>query len=479
MKATPRRPRPAVLVVGLGASAEAVSRRLVRDGHEVVVVEDAPGPETRRRAARLEDVEVVEKPAPRALAACVGRAELVVPSPGVPPRHPVFALASSMGVPVVGEIELASRWTSCPILAVTGTNGKTTVTGLITAMACADGRRAVAAGNIGLPLAEAVGWDPELLVVEVSSFQLALTETFHPYVSAWLNVAEDHLDWHQDFAGYVAAKSRIWANQGQGDHAVINMDDATVMAAAKGTGVRGSRSAGAAPIGDAGGLPDGVAMETFGIDADAAWTERGGRLVDPQGSVIVEVEALPRSFPHDLANALAASAVATSAGVGLEAVRTVLGGESGAAGATRLPHRVALVGDAGGVRWFDDSKATNPHAVLAALRGFDSVVLIAGGRNKGLSLAPLAAGVDRVRAVVAIGEAAPQVAQVFAGIRPVRTAETMAQAVLTASELARPGDAVLLSPGCASFDWYRSYAERGDDFAAAVRGLLGEDCNAN
>lgn len=468
MKARSRHEKPLVVVIGLGSSAEALCRRLAGEGHEVAVVEDAPGPQSRRRAEHLGDVEVVERPSADTLAALVGRAELVVPSPGVPPRHRAFALAASLGIPVMGEVELASRWATCPMVAVTGTNGKTTVTGLVTAMACADGRRAVAAGNIGLPLAEAVGWDPELLVVEVSSFQLALTETFHPLVSAWLNLAEDHLDWHRDLAGYVAAKARVWANQGEGDHAVVNADDATVIAAA-----RGSLPTGAGSDGAGGGpVPSGVVLETFGLEGDAAWTVRDGRLVDPQGALIVEIDALARSFPHDVANALAAAAVAVSAGVDLEAVRTVLAGESGQAGASRLPHRVALVGDAGGVRWFDDSKATNPHAVLAALRGFDSVVLIAGGRNKGLSLDPLAGGADRVRAVVAIGEAAPQIERVFSGLRPVRRAPTMAEAVLAAAELAQPGDAVLLSPGCASFDRYRSYAERGDDFAGAVRRLL-------
>jgi UDP-N-acetylmuramoylalanine--D-glutamate ligase len=167
-----------------------------------------------------------------------------------------------------------------------------------------------------------------------------------------------------------------------------------------------------------------------------------------------------------VANALAASAAALAAGASTDGVRAALTAFGG------LPHRLTLVGYGGGVRWYDDSKATNPHAAVAAVRGFESVVLIAGGRNKGLDLSALAQVADRVRAVVAIGEAAPEVAGAFAGVRPVATATTMAEAVTAAAAAARPGDAVLLSPGCASFDWYRSYAERGDDFARAVHALL-------
>jgi UDP-N-acetylmuramoylalanine--D-glutamate ligase len=179
------------------------------------------------------------------------------------------------------------------------------------------------------------------------------------------------------------------------------------------------------------------------------------------------VEELPRSLPHDVSNALAASASALESGASLDGVRAALREFQG------LPHRVTLVGEAGGVRYYDDSKATVPHAVLAALRGFESVVLIAGGRNKGIDLSPLASEVDRVRAVVAIGEAAPEVERVFEGKRPVTVAASMDDAVAAAASAARPGDAVVLSPGCASFDWYRNYGERGDDFARAVGALAG------
>jgi UDP-N-acetylmuramoylalanine--D-glutamate ligase len=362
----------------------------------------------------------------------------------------VFALARSHRVPVVGEVELASRWTDRPIVAVTGTNGKTTVTGLVTEMLVASDRTAVAAGNIGVPLVDAVAGPADVLVVEVSSFQLELTDEFHPVVAVWLNLAPDHLDWHPDLESYGRAKARIWARQAAEDTAVVNADDAGVM-----------KWAATAP----------GHVETFGL-GDADFHVEGDALRTPAGDEIVPLASLRRSLPHDVANALAASAAALAAGARLDGVRDALTRWEG------FPHRVALVGDAGGVRWYDDSKATNPHATLAALRAFDSVVLVAGGRNKGLDLSVLAAAADRVRAVVAIGEASADVEAAFGGVRPVTAAASMREAVQIAAAVARPGDSVLLSPGCASFDWYRSYAERGDDFRGAVAELLEEEARA-
>ena len=205
-------------------------------------------------------------------------------------------------------------------------------------------------------------------------------------------------------------------------------------------------------------------MVTFGATS-GDYSVVDGVLRAPAGDLL-PVASLPRSLPHDVANALAASAAALAAGATVEGVRAALASFGG------LPHRLTLVAESGGVRWFDDSKATNPHAALAAVSGFESVVLVAGGRNKGLDLSLLAGAADRVRAVVAIGEATAEVGDAFAGVRPVRVAQSMDGAVRLAAAEAVPGDAVLLSPGCASFDWYESYAARGDDFARAVRELL-------
>ncbi len=214
----------------------------------------------------------------------------------------------------------------------------------------------------------------------------------------------------------------------------------------------------------AAGLPR---VETFGLgpapaDGGAHWTVADGTLRDPAGEAVVVTAELHRSLPHDLANAQAAAALARAAGA------TPAGTAEGLRAFRHLPHRVQLLGEADGVRWYDDSKATAPHATLAALSGFASAVLIAGGRNKGLDLSALAAGAEHVRSVVAMGEAADEVAAAFAGLRPVVTVATMDEAVAAAAAAARPGDAVLLSPACASFDQYRGYAERGDDFARAA-----------
>jgi len=450
--------RGRALVVGLGISGAAAVRALRERGYDVVGVDDVPSDAVQARRTELArlGVDVVTKPDASTLAALVHDVDLVVPSPGVPPRHPVFAIARDRGVSVLGEVELASRWADKPIVAITGTNGKTTVTGLVTEMLVASGVAAVAAGNIGVPLVEAAAGPAEVLVVEVSSFQLELTEHFHPGVAVWLNLAPDHLDWHPDIEAYGRAKARIWARQESDDTAVVNADDADVM-----------RWAATAP-----GRVVTFALDDGRANTQADYRVDGGVLRTRDGSEIVDVASLPRSLPHDLANALAASAAAFAAGADLDGVRAALQGWEG------FPHRVALVGDAGGVQWYDDSKATNPHAALAALRGFGSVVLIAGGRNKDLDLSVLGEAADRVRAVVAIGEAAPDVEKAFAGLRPVTVASSMDDAVRVAAAYAEPGDAVLLSPGCASFDWYTSYGERGDDFQRAVNDLLGEEARA-
>ena len=431
-----------LLVVGLGVTGEAVVRALVARGHDVVVVEDRPTEQKQRVAAEL-GVDLVAAPDAAALDGLVAAAEAVLPSPGVADAHPVFAAARSAGVPVRSEFDLAAAWDDRPLVAITGTNGKTTVTTLVTEMLEHSGRRAVAAGNTDVPLVSAID-DPatDVFVVEASSFRLGHTERFAPAVATWLNFAPDHLDVHASLAVYEAAKARIWADQGPDDLAVANADD-PVVAAHRGPARR----------------------VTFTTRGDAGYHVADGALVTGDGTELVAVDALWRAFPHDVANALAASATALGAGATLDGVRATLTGFAG------MHHRVELVGEQGGVRFYDDSKATVPHAVAAALAAFDSVVLIAGGRNKGIDLSPLAADVDRVRAVVAIGDAASDVEAAFAGRRPVETATSMDDAVRRAAALARPGDAVLLSPGCASFDWYSSYGERGDDFARAVRAL--------
>ena len=431
-----------LLVVGLGVTGEAVVRALVARGLDVVVIEDRPTDQKRDLVAAL-GVDLVASPDEAMVDRLVARAEAVLPSPGVPDAHPVFAAAHARSVPVRSEFDLAAAWDDRPLVAITGTNGKTTVTVLVTDMLKRSGLRAVAAGNTEVPLVAAIeDAAVDLFVVEASSFRLGHTERFTPAVATWLNFAPDHLDVHASLAGYEAAKARIWADQGTDDLAVANADDAVVA-----------------------GHHGPARRVTFSTREAVGYHLAGDALVTEDGTVLVTLGALWRAFPHDVANALAASATALGAGATVEGVRSTLTGFEG------MHHRVELVAEQGGVRFFDDSKATVPHAVAAALAAFDSVVLIAGGRNKALDLSPLAADVGRVRAVVAIGDAAAEVEAAFAGRRPVETATSMDEAVARAAAIAEPGDVVLLSPGCASFDWYSSYDERGDDFARAVRSL--------
>lgn len=443
-----------VLVVGFARTGAAVARVLVARGNPVTAVDDRPSAACREEAVAL-GVDLVVAPDRDRLAALAADAALVVVSPGVPPTHPVFSVAARSRV--VSEIELAARLGGPPLVAVTGTNGKTTVTSLVAAMLVRSGIAARAAGNIGYPLVEAIGdTSLEAIVAEVSSFQLALTTTFKPAVGTWLNLAEDHLDWHADLDDYASAKERIWACQDGGDVAVANAEDPVVWERARRVSGR---------------------LVSFGCDT-GSYHVRNGAIVGPDEETWASLEDLPRRLPHDVANAVAAVATAASAGATAEGVRDALREQPS------LAHRVEHVGRVEGVDYFDDSKATTPSAVVAALAGFSSAVLIAGGHNKGLDLGAIAAaergrsaGVagsgsgPGLRAVVAIGDAADDVVRAFADGWPVVRALSMDEAVGEAARLARFGDAVLLSPGCASFDWYGSYEERGDDFVRAVDAL--------
>ena len=435
------------LVAGLGVAGEAVARCLIDHGVDVVVVDDAIDDRVRQRAARL-GVALVGSPGSDGLDALVDTVDVVFPSPGLPEDHPITMAARARGVRVLGEFDLARMLDTRPIVAITGTDGKTTVTTLVTRMLEASGIRAVACGNTETPLVAAIA-DPawEVLVVEASSFRLASTERFEPTVAVWLNFAPDHLDAHVSLASYEAAKARIWRDMDAGSGlAVANIADPVVM----------------------GNVDRRLRTVTFGgegTNADA--TVRDGALIMPDGSALLDVAEMPRSFPHDIDNALAAAVAAEAVGAHREGIRSVLRTFTG------LDHRIALVAERDGIRWYDDSKATTPHAALTAVSAFESVVLLAGGRNKGLDLSVLASAVPPIRAVVAIGEASAEVAEAFAGRCPVSVVDTdLDDAVHRARELAEVGDAVVLAPGCTSFDWFESYAQRGDEFARSVMRML-------
>jgi UDP-N-acetylmuramoylalanine--D-glutamate ligase len=436
-----------VLVLGLGVTGDAVVRHRTGAGDEVTVVEEAPGGDSyRERVATAEarGAKVVERPDRDRLINLVRDCDLLVPSPGVHERHPAIEAARRAGLPIRAEVDLAAELAAARgacVVAVTGTNGKTTVTTLVTSMLNASGVTARAAGNIGLALLDAVGSDigavaagADVIVAEVSSFQLAFTtDAFRPRVAVLLNVAPDHLDWHGSFDRYAAAKARVFANQRPDDVLVFNRDDEVASRLAE--DARSRR---------------------------VAFSTRDDEIANHIGSFSL-------TAPHDRANARAAAATAFEVGATSDGIARALNEYP------RLHHRVAQVGNAGGVQFYDDSKATNPHATLSAVRAFDRddarVVLIAGGRNKGLDLSVLNTLTPRLRAVVAIGEAAGDVEAAFTGGVPVTRADSMQAAVVAAARLAEPGDVVLLSPACASFDWYPSYAARGDDFAREVARL--------
>lgn len=425
------------VVIGYGITGKAVAEFLHRNGAVVRVYDDKfdqLGPH---------DPEVMISAVDGQLKSNVERADLVLVSPGVPRSHPVFEFAESP----ISELELAFRHTVTPMVAVTGTNGKTTVTTLITEMLTRSGLRAKAVGNIGTSIISMLDEDVDYFVVEASSFQLATISRFRPKVAVWTNFSPDHLDWHQGLDHYLASKARVFENQRPGDIAVVNEGDAVVSKV---------------------DLPSGVQRVGFGLgNFDFGLSDDGSALI-ANGVPYLRLSEMVRTLPHDLENALASSAAASSVGAGLDQIADVLRGFKG------LPHRVEFVAQVDGVSYYNDSKATTPASVMAAVAGFSSVVLIAGGRNKGLDLSPLAALAPRLRAVVAIGDSADDLVAVFSKAGRVRVvkASSMAEAVSSARELALADDVVLLSPGCTSFDWYGSYGERGDDFRRAVGSMM-------
>lgn len=438
------------LVVGLGKTGLSCAHYLRQRGVAVAVTDsraDPPGLAALRES--MPEVAVfVGGFDPEVFAA----AERLVVSPGVSVAEPLIRAAIARGVPVVGDVELFAEATRAPVCAITGSNGKSTVTTLVGLMARLAGRRVAVGGNLGEPVLDLLESNAELYVLELSSFQLETTSGLAPEVAVVLNVSPDHMDRYPDLAAYAAAKARVYE---RARLAVVNRDDPLVSA---------MLHPGARAIGFTLGAP---APGDFGLRHAGAstWICHGeARLMDA-----AEVAIAGR---HNLANALAALALASGCGIPLMVACDALRRFPG------LPHRSTLVAERQGVRWFDDSKGTNPGATLAALEGLlpegepGRVVLIAGGDGKGADFAPLRPAVERVaRAVVLIGRDAPLIEAALAGCAPLVRALDMEDAVRLAAELAQPGDCVLLSPACASFDMFKSYEHRGEVFAEAVRRL--------
>ena len=431
-----------VVVIGAGVAGSAAALVLLAEG-ATVRVSDSGRATPRAADLRAEGIEVLEGGhAPDHL----DGATMVVASPGVPPHAEILSWAHDRRLPVWGEMELGARLARVPYLAVTGTNGKTTTTGMLAACLRSAGLDAVACGNIGRPFPTAARESHDALVVEVSSFQLATQTSFHPRVSVLLNLAPDHLDWHGSFDAYAAEKARVFALQGAADVHVGNLDDEASAAI--------SRSA-----------PCEVRWFTIGEPApgqDGAGV-RDGRLV--AGWSGADLGALALDTPAMRADAAAAATAAHAFSVGDHAIAEAIGTFAPAS------HRGETVATVDGVRFVDNSKATNPHAAIAAVGDAEGVVLIAGGDAKGVDLTPLGWVAPRLAGVVAIGASAREVRTVFEGRVPVRDAGSIEEAARVAFRMASERGTVLLAPACASWDMFRDYAERGDRFAAAARAI--------
>lgn len=438
-----------VVVVGAARSGVAAAELLARRGARVTVSEarEAPAAARRLEAAGVALESGGHRPATFAAA------ELIVLSPGVSSRLPAVDAARRRGTPVISEVELAARWLRGPIVAVTGTKGKSTTTVLTGRMLAAGGRAALVGGNVGTALSSQVEKSaPDVIhVVEVSSFQLELTRTFHPWIAVFLNLAPDHLDRHASFDDYAAAKARIFANQTSSDAMVINADDPLVLQMARRGRARPVRFS----------LASAVAEGLVVADGAVAWRSAEGE------RPLVPLSAVKLPGRHLLSDVLAATAAGWVAGVPAAAMERAVRTFEG------LEHALEPAGRVRGVRFVNDSKATNVLAARAAIECFErGLVVIVGGRPKGGELAELRPALaGRARAVVAIGEARPHVRRSLGGALDVREAATMREAVRTAFELAAPRGTVLLAPACASLDMFRDYADRGRAFKKEVARL--------
>ncbi len=472
------------VVAGFGVSGFAAADNLTHLGASVTALDESTGDTERQEKAELLEVLGADvRLGAGATATLPDDVDLVVTSPGWRPSAPLLAQAAARGVPVWGEVELAWRLRhpehDTPWLCVSGTNGKTTTVQMLDAVLHAAGLRSVATGNVGLPLVEAV-MDPDpydVLAVELSSFQLHYTASMSAQAAAVLNVAEDHLDWYDSMSAYAADKGRIYERAQRA--CVYNVADAVTEQLVRDADV----VEGARAVGFTLGMPAvGMMGLVEDILVDRAFVEQRAT----SAAELCTVGDLASSAPHNVANALAAAALARAHGVSQAAVR------DGLRGFRPDGHRISEVATHRGVRWVDDSKATNPHAAQSSLQAYDPVVWVAGGLAKGARFDELVQTVrGRLRAAVLIGRDRDVVAQALSrhapdvpvvvvegsedgGARDGGT-DLMRRVVTAAAEVAVAGDTVLLAPGCASMDQFRSYAARGEAFTAAVRARIAED----
>jgi len=437
-----------VLVLGLARTGREVSRFLARQGADVCVSDYRAEGELRGEVEALSDLPIRfflggEE------AAWLDGVEIVIPSPGVAPGNPLLREAGGRGIKILSEIELAYRFLKAPLVAITGTNGKSTTTTLVGEIFKAQGIKAFVGGNIGAPLIGFVGGDWEWGAVEVSSFQLEWVEQFRPRIAVLLNLTEDHLDRYEDFASYYRAKERIFAAQKKEDVAVLNRDDPIVWS--MGSGLRGR-------VISFGGVE--VEQGVYATASEIVWRGAAREERFPLGNVKIQ-------GVHNVENLMAVVAVAKAIGVPALTIQGVIEVFPG------LEHRLEFVREKGGIRFYNDSKGTNVGAVLKSLMSFSApVVLLAGGVDKGGDYRILEGEVRaKVKRLVLFGAAKERIRAALGHLVDTVVVGSLEEAVGEAARSARPGDVVLLSPACSSFDMFLNYVERGRVFKALVREL--------
>ncbi|MDL1967682.1 MAG: UDP-N-acetylmuramoyl-L-alanine--D-glutamate ligase [Deltaproteobacteria bacterium] len=437
-----------ILVVGLGVTGIATAQFLINRGASVTVADRKKEQETDSEELLIRESGIRMEPGPHRIET-FENADLIVVSPGVPHTIEPVIKAKERGVPVIGEIELASKFITEPIVAVTGTNGKTTTTTLLGKMLEDSGLKVFVGGNIGNPLIAYVDEEEkaEIVVIEVSSFQLDTIDAFRANVAVLLNITEDHMDRYSDMDAYRKSKARIFKNQQYNDTAVLNGSDSVVRSLSR----------------------DILSKKVFFSSKEEKGVAISDENIISQENMSRLLEDFKLPGKHNAENAAAASLAALAAGGTFEGVRTALRKFKG------LSHRLEYIDTLNGVDFFDDSKATNVDSVAKALETFEKpVVLIMGGRNKGSKFHTLRNLIERhTKKLIVIGEAKEDIKAELGDIKPVETATTMEDAVFKAyNAAAKPGDIVLLSPACASFDMYNSYTQRGEAFCRAVAKLL-------
>ena len=442
-----------VLVVGLGMTGVATALFLKNKGAAVTVTDMAKEDELGESVAIIRKLGINMELGSHENST-FENADLIVLSPGVPHAIPQIQRAKDKGIDVFGEIELASKFIDQPVIAITGTNGKTTTTTLLGEMLKSSGFNVFVGGNIGSPLIGYVDREEkaEIIVVEVSSFQLDTIESFKPKISVLLNITEDHLDRYKDFTAYAKSKCRIFENQNSDDTAVLNGDDLLIRKLTENIKSKKLFFSSGKNI-EEGAVVNGNNITLF--------YESKGKIPSP---ISIDLSGTSIMGKHNIENASAACLASLAVGGTLEGIQTALDSFKG------LPHRLEYVATVNGVKYFNDSKATNVDAVTKALECFSGrVILIMGGRNKGADFDSLRDTVRHItKKIIAIGEAKENIISSFNDVVPVNTASTMEDAVFKACDAAKPGDVVLLSPACSSFDMYNDYTHRGKAYCEAV-----------